>query len=270
MTQELELVMTDAGEPRIDSRLVATTLGIEHESVMRTFSLYAKELEELGIFRFEIGVKSGPQRGKLPHYAMLNEDQAIFVATLSRNTRQVVDFKLKLTKAFASARHRLQEQEARQNAGAIHTLTDLFRPRVVENLQRVPEGYFSVMGELFKHLYNLEAIINRSLDEHAMIEISVGMRWAKYARENLAVPDADRCKYPHFCQNGRIEQVWASALCHVTTFDQWLWGTYIPQHFPEYVQYRARRVGLPAPRDQLRLAQPSARTSALQLSLSWE
>ena len=29
---------------------------------------------------------------------MLNEDQAIFAATLSRNTPQVVDFKLKLTR----------------------------------------------------------------------------------------------------------------------------------------------------------------------------
>jgi hypothetical protein len=45
------------------------------------------------------------------------------------------------------------------------TQTDTFRPRALENLHRVPDGYFSVMGELFKHLYNLEALFNRSLDE---------------------------------------------------------------------------------------------------------
>jgi len=267
MTQNLELVMTDAGEPRIESHLVAKTLGIEHESLMRAVNTYRSEIGALGILRFEIGEIKG--RGQPEKYSLLNENQAIFVATLSRNTRQVVDFKLQLTKAFAAARHQLQEQEARQNAGAIHTLTEMFRPRALENLQRVPEGYFSVMGELFKHLYNLEALVNRSLDEHALIEISVGMRWSRHAREDLAIPDADRCRYPHVCQNGRVEQVWASALCHVTTFDQWLWGVYIPQHFPEYVQYRTRRVGLPAPRDQLRLAQPSARTTALQPPLAW-
>jgi len=75
-----------------------------HESFLRTLSIYRGELEKLGGMRFEIGVKSGPQRGKLPQYVMLNENQAFFAATLSRNTQQVVDFKLKLTMAFAEAR----------------------------------------------------------------------------------------------------------------------------------------------------------------------
>ena len=114
MTQELTVVITDDQTPRIDSRLVATSLGIEHESLVRTLTTYTKEFEELGILRFQIGVKSGPQRGKLPQYVLLNEDQAIFAATLSRNTRQVVDFKLQLTKAFSQARRHLQEQQRRQ------------------------------------------------------------------------------------------------------------------------------------------------------------
>jgi prophage antirepressor-like protein len=86
-----------------------------------------------------------------------------------------------------------------------HTLTDTFRPRALENLRCVPDGYFSVMGALFKHLYNLEVLFNRSLDEQAMIEISVGLRWARYAREVLGIPDQHRCKYSHVCQGGRIE-----------------------------------------------------------------
>ena len=57
------------------------------------------------------------------------------------------------------------------------------------DLHRVPDGYFSVMGELFKHLYNLESLFNRSLDENAMIEISVGLRWSRYAREVVGIPD---------------------------------------------------------------------------------
>ena len=70
-----------------------------------------------------------------------------------------------------------------------HTLSDTFRPRALGNLRRVSDGYFSVMGELFKHLYSLEVLFNRSLDENAMIEISVGLRWSRYAREVVGIPD---------------------------------------------------------------------------------
>lgn len=116
---------------------------------------------------------------------------------------------------------------------SLHTLTETFRLRALENLRRVPDGYFSVMGELFKHLYNLQALFQRSLDEHAMIELSVGLRWAKYAREVVNFPDQHRCKYAHsMCQGGRIEQVWAYALHYVTTFDKWLWEFTSRNTFP--------------------------------------
>ena len=244
MNQELEIVITNTSEPRIDSRLVAKSLGVEHESLIRMVNMYRSELEELGILRFQIGEIKG--RGQPEKYSLLNEDQAIFVATLSRNTAQVVKFKLKLTKAFSQARKQLQDKGQRTQQSSIHTLTETFRPRALENLRRMPDGYFSVMGELFKHLYNLEAIVNRSLDEHAIIEISVGQRWSRYAREVLAIPDQQRCKYPHMCQGGRTVQVWAYALQYVTTFDKWLWQVYIPQHFPEYERYRVRYVAAQA------------------------
>ena len=98
METGLEIIAVE-GEHRIDSRLVAESLGIEHESLIRTLSTYEAELQELGILRFEIGEIKG--RGQPQKYVLLNEDQAIFAATLSRNTRQVVVFKLKLTKAFS-------------------------------------------------------------------------------------------------------------------------------------------------------------------------
>ena len=50
----------------------------------------------------------------------------------------------------------LAEASARPN---IHRLSEAMKLRALENLHRVPEGYFSVMGELFRDLYNLEAIL---------------------------------------------------------------------------------------------------------------
>lgn len=245
MDTMLEIVPID-GECRVDSRLVARSLGIEHESFLRTITTYQAEIEELGALRFQIGVlKHEKYRGSTRfRYTMLNEDQAIFLATLSRNTSQVVKFKLQLTKAFSEARRALQGP-----VSSVHTLTERFRPRALENMLRIPDGYFSVMGELFKHLYNAEALLNQSLDEHAMIEISVGQRWSRYAREVLNIPDQERRKYPHLCQDNRTEYVWAYPTCYVDRFGKWLWMVYFPEQFSAYTHYRARYIGLlPAPK----------------------
>jgi hypothetical protein len=183
-------------------------------------------------------------------YYLLNERQCLILAGSLKKGVHADEWHDKLVDAFLCERQKAcaLEAQSRPPVPSVRTFTDTFHPRALENLHRVPDGYFSVMGELFKHLYNLEALFNRSLDEHAMIEISVGLRWSKYAREVLGIPEQHRCRYAHVCQGERIEQVWAYALQYVTTLDTWLWEVYFPQHFPEYERYRARYIGLPMPK----------------------
>lgn len=92
----------------VDSRLVATGLGIEHESFMRTLKKYESTLESrFGAFRFEIGTSTMPDgriNPKPEKFAWLTEDQSLFLMTLSRNTDQVVKCKADLVGAFAKAR----------------------------------------------------------------------------------------------------------------------------------------------------------------------
>lgn len=241
ITTGLSIVLV-GGEHRIDSRLVAKALGIEHKHFVETLRTYLVELEELGVLPFQTAKPSkGTKGGRPESFILLNEDQAIFAATLSRNTRQVVAFKLQLTQAFSEVRKR-------SPSSAVHTLTDALRPRALENLNAVPEGYFSVMGELFKHLYNLEAIINQALDDKAMIEISVGQHWSTYAREVLQIPETQRYKYAHRCQDGRVVGAWAYPIHYVNTFAKWLWQVYFPTNFPAYPQYRMRRLAQPSPK----------------------
>jgi len=240
METGLQIIAVE-GEHRIDSRLVAESLGIEHKHFMETLRTYQEELEELGSLPFQTAVKKGNRGGEKPTYAMLNENQAIFAGTLSRNTRQVVAFKLKLTKAFSEARKR------QAPASALHTITDAMRSRALKNLNHVPEGYFSVSGELFKHLYNLEALINLAIDNEAILEISVGQGWSIYAREVIGIADHVRRTYDHCCPNGHVVQAWAYPIPYVNTFATWLWTVYFPQHFPAYQQYRKRRAALAAP-----------------------
>ncbi len=72
------------------------------------------------------------------------------------------------------------------------------------------------------------------------------------------------------CQGGRIEQVWTYALHYVTTFDKWLWEVDFPQHLPDYERYRARYIGLPAPKTRKHLPSPMNRAQAVHARFGWE
>lgn len=98
----LSINLAGSDMPRVDSRLIASHLGIQHESVARLLNTYKDDFKELGILRFQIGEIEG--RGQPERYVMLNEDQAYLLLTYSRNTKKVRQLKLKLVQAFRDAR----------------------------------------------------------------------------------------------------------------------------------------------------------------------
>lgn len=86
----------------VDSRIIAEELGVEHRATLQVIEKYLSEIEsQFGQVAFEMqpGYNNAPVR-----FAYLTEDQAIFIATLSRNSEQVVRFKARLVQAFQSAR----------------------------------------------------------------------------------------------------------------------------------------------------------------------
>lgn len=96
-SQAIQLIQQD-GEILVDSRVIAKGIHVRHESFMKTILTYQSELEEFGILRFEIGVLSGP--GQPQKYVMLNRNQAGIAISFSRNTKEVVQFKVGLFKAI--------------------------------------------------------------------------------------------------------------------------------------------------------------------------
>lgn len=92
-------------EPTITSLEFATHLGIDHDSVVRNINRYKAPLESFGPCLFQVSVAERDQWGKwlpkeVPDYYKLTEPQAYFLATLSRNTPQVVEFKKWLIATF--------------------------------------------------------------------------------------------------------------------------------------------------------------------------
>lgn len=93
-------------EPRIDSRVLAITLGVKHHSLFELVKNHRNDFVELGILRFQTEAISG--RGQLEKFVLLSEDQAFFVLAMSRNNARVINLKLRLVKAFGEARRNAQ------------------------------------------------------------------------------------------------------------------------------------------------------------------
>jgi anti-repressor protein len=104
-TEEVQITLvSENGEPRVSSRLIADRLDIEHESVMRHLTGYQKDFEMFGGVRFQIGTfetAGGPQQTR---WAMLNENQAYLLLTYARNTPRARALKINLISAFQTAR----------------------------------------------------------------------------------------------------------------------------------------------------------------------
>jgi len=101
MSSLISLVVVDQ-EPRVDSRLIASQLGVEHQNTRELLQQYQTDFEEFGIIRFETGKIEG--RGRPEKYALLNEDQSYLLLTYSQNTEQARELKKRLVRAFGEQR----------------------------------------------------------------------------------------------------------------------------------------------------------------------
>lgn len=107
----IQLLQLD-GEILVDSRIVAKGIGVTHKAFMETLRTYQSELEEFGILRFETAKPqevsafetAKPQEkkvgGRPETYAKLNRNQSGVAISFSRNTKEVVRFKVDLFKAI--------------------------------------------------------------------------------------------------------------------------------------------------------------------------
>ncbi len=130
---------------------------------------------------------------------------------------------------------------AAQSPVSRHTLTDRFAKRVMRNMGRVPENYYSAEVRLFELLYGIELTLKK-LDPDAHIEISVGIRWKTYAFGVLGIPEKECTKYKHVLDNGIKTDVWAYPIKYQQQFTRWLIDVYLVENLPNYEAYRIDRV----------------------------
>lgn len=135
MSNEIEIVNMDG--LRVDTRTLAPKLDIRHRNIIQNIRSYETEFAELGRVPFQTETLQTPGGTQEVGYALLNEDQAYFLLTLSRNSPLVVKAKLSLVKAFKSARETLEHSTLARLEGkkARRIETDSIK-KLVEYAQR--------------------------------------------------------------------------------------------------------------------------------------
>ena len=128
---ELTLTSTKT-EPRVDTRLMATHLGNQHRPVMALLEKYAHSFVVFGEVLFQKASSLDSATGQRERFALLNENHALFLLSLSRNSDRVVDLKVKLILAFSEAR-RAADQRQREYLPTYHHLHDVIHSLASES-----------------------------------------------------------------------------------------------------------------------------------------
>lgn len=113
----MEIVITKYNNiDTVDSQIVANELGIQHKNLLELVKKYQTKIEDkFGRLAFEtLNVKvaipnTNSHRIDETTIIHFNENQSLFITTLSRNTEKSIEVKAKLVQAFSNARAALIE-----------------------------------------------------------------------------------------------------------------------------------------------------------------
>lgn len=216
----------------VDSRLIAEQLGIEHRSFLQTLDDYKTQMEQaFGFLRFENAEIQG--RGRPGRYALLTEDQATFVMTLSRNSDEVVQCKLKLVQAFSRAKQVLRQRQAQSTPPEIHTTTYIKR---LENMRdhHVDDSQWTTFRESAEVLLFVEKDFRVPVDRLDLCDGSIGHHWSQYRQGQDWAGSVG--SYVHNFRDQRGAQFpKAYNTTELRYFKRWLREHYIPFHLPQYL-----------------------------------
>ena len=142
------------GEARVDSRLIARELDVQHHKTLELLERYRSDFEEFGVFTLQGEKPRKSSKGGRPErFALLSEDQAYLLLTYARNTPEARRLKVSLVKAFS--RFREGKAVSADYLPLYHALHD----RVKELADRAHQAGSATPEEFF-HI-NVNKLVNR-------------------------------------------------------------------------------------------------------------
>lgn len=182
-------IFEDDGDLYVDSRLIAERLGIEHRSFLETLDSYESQIQQaFGVLRFQTAKPPGAKGGRPLRFVFLNEDQATFVMTLSRNSPEVVRCKVDLVQSFAKAKKLLTSQR-RDTVNQVPYWYQRIRLAFSDTDLPLQTGYFCAYEQMMTFFSQLEARLgyvvpdfNPTDGKYLIPDISIGQGFNKFLR----------------------------------------------------------------------------------------
>jgi phage regulator Rha-like protein len=212
----------------VDSRLIAERLGIEHINFMETIGDYQTQIDQaFGVVRFETEKPPRGSRGGRPQrYALLTEDQATFLMTLSRNTPEVVQCKIDLVVAFSKAKDLLANRKP--DPKRIPYWYKRIQIAMSDSDLPLQAGYFCIYQEIMGFFAELETRfgyvipdIDEKTGKHLVPDISIAQGFNKFLRNEDEMPSYARNRFlgnseavdfregaSHFCEIEKYNHVY--------------------------------------------------------------
>ena len=186
-------IFDDGDELFVDSRLIAERLGIEHRSFLETVDTYEEQIEQaFGVLRFQTAKPLlGSQGGRPQNYVFLNEDQASFLMTLSRNTPEVVQCKIDLVQAFSKAKELLKQRYEKADKRLSYWYQRIQIALSDGNLP-IQTSYFCAYLQMMNFFQELEVRLgyvlpdlNPETEEYLVPDISIASRFNDWLRSDV-------------------------------------------------------------------------------------
>jgi len=176
-------------EARVDSRVLAERLQIQHKNLLELVEKYKSKFAEFGTFAFQTR-KSG---GMPIRYALLNEDQAYLLLTFSRNTERVVGLKVELVKAFSRFRqHRQTEADYLPFYHELHDQVKALADRAHQDGSATPERLFHInFNRLINNAFGLESGQRPNLPAHLRAKVTAANVIAQELLQEAITNDYD-------------------------------------------------------------------------------
>lgn len=251
MSTELVIEVVD-GVHRIDSRVLATRLGYEHETIVRSITRHKARLETKSVLRQFVGKPSkGSLGGRPESYYMLDERQCLILTGNLKKGDEAEDWRERLIDAFLEARERVRQLESQQQA-PVPAVNNLWERRAILFNQHthIPDGYWCIFREIASECCWLERR-GIHLREDAVPDISVGLLWMKEVRR-LNLDERYIQQYPHHYPDRRGMQyanIYPNAWLGL--FRDWFQSQYLRNDFRPYVQRHALQLPPLSERRQL-------------------
>lgn len=106
----VSLVTLNGNQPVTNSVIIAQVLNRPHHGVIQLVRSHESSLREFGQLAFQMRVMTARGHGERAEIAILNEQQATLLISFMSNTPKVVDFKIRLVKAFYEMRKKLEQE----------------------------------------------------------------------------------------------------------------------------------------------------------------